>query len=601
MEKPRIKVLSEQVTNKIAAGEVVERPASVIKELVENSIDAGATQIRIEVVMGGRKSISIFDDGIGMDRENAKLCLQRHATSKIEDIEDVEGIHTLGFRGEAIAAIASVSRFTLLTRPHDEVEGTEVEVVDGTIQDIRDAGAAPGTVMHVRNLFHNIPVRRKFLKSEQTEMLHIKKMFHTYALAHHEISWTLISDNREVARYPGCDTLENRLADLYSADLLQKLRPLEYERSGLRITGFTGRPDEHRRDRSDQHVFINGRPASAPVIIRALSEAYRGLLPKERQPVVFMFIEVPPNEVDVNVHPMKKEVRFRNASRVRDAVMASIESALQRSFSSDQEAGVDIEIPVHQGNEESAGSSIPAAVPSAEYPIPSMPPVAKAPSHSVQAHMPLDEAKEDALLTSQTDEVKAPWKWCKVLGIANHGYAVLETDEGLVLMDIRSAHERVMYEQFQRDVVAHAIPVQGLLSPETVELNSSDAMLVTEHIELFKEMGFSIEPFGGDSFIVDALPEYLGNTAVSTLLPEIAHTLETSGRKGGRERWTMDGLIKAACQSAVNKSDKNSAQAVERLVVDLGACRMPYTDPRGRPTIIFWGFSELKRKFGKSS
>ena len=323
-----IRVLSEQVANKIAAGEVVERPASVVKELIENAIDAGATRIDIAITAGGRKLIEVCDNGCGMMRDDALLCLERQATSKIRDVDDIEHITTLGFRGEAIPSIASVSRVILKTRRHESDVGTAITIAGGILHDVRDAGVPPGTTIEVRDLFFNVPARRKFLRAFQTEQAHIRTVFTFHALAHPDIGMSLTSDGRELTRLPPGATLEERVRDLFGTDFSSDLRPVDARMGDIRIYGFVSLPSQTRNDRSEQYIFINGRPATAPIIAYALREAYPPLAP-DRKPIVLLFLEIPPDSVDVNVHPTKREVRFHKPAEIREALIRAVRDTLE--------------------------------------------------------------------------------------------------------------------------------------------------------------------------------------------------------------------------------------------------------------------------------
>ena len=325
---PVIQLLSDQVINKIAAGEVVERPASVMKELFENALDAGATQVDVEVLRGGQQLITITDNGCGMNRDQALLSIERHATSKIRSEADIENIHTLGFRGEALSAISSVSRFTLITRPKEQLSGTEIQIAGGKILGVEDIASPVGTRIEIRNLFFNVPARRKFLRAEQTELSHIRQLFLVHALAHPDIGMSLKVDERMVYTLPRAGTMEDRIRELYNARFFEQLLPIHYADSEYTISGYTGLPQTGRKDRQDQYIFVNGRPASAPVVYHALNEAYHTLMTKGRFPAVFLFLTMEPSLVDVNVHPTKKEVRFRYPNRLRDAVIAALQKAL---------------------------------------------------------------------------------------------------------------------------------------------------------------------------------------------------------------------------------------------------------------------------------
>ncbi|MEI8352604.1 MAG: DNA mismatch repair endonuclease MutL, partial [bacterium] len=330
-EGGHIRLLSPDVANKIAAGEVVERPASVLKELIENSIDAGATQVDVEVVAGGQRLLAVADNGSGMNRDDALLSIERHATSKIHTAADIENIHTLGFRGEALAAISSVSRFQLKTRRQDDLAGTELIVSGGKLVDVKDAGCPPGTLIEIRDLFFNMPARRKFLRSPQTETVHVRQMFLLQALAWPAVGMSLTLDGRRSwALAPGASVSE-RIRELFGQELMEGLRPVEHRYGEVRISGFISLPSMTRADRTEQYVFVNGRPASAPVVGYAINESYHSLIPSGRYPTLFLYIEMPPEAVDINVHPTKKEVRFRRASDIRDAIIGAFRVSLSEA------------------------------------------------------------------------------------------------------------------------------------------------------------------------------------------------------------------------------------------------------------------------------
>lgn len=586
-----IHVLSDQVVNKIAAGEVVDRPASVLKELVENALDAGARRLDIELVGGGRKALVVSDDGSGMGRDDALLSVERHATSKIRDVDDIEHVATLGFRGEALAAIASVSRFTLETRPEGAEAGTELTIAGGRILDVREAGVPKGTRISVRSLFFNVPARRKFLRTEATELAHARQVFLVYALSHPEVAMRLRVDDREVYQLTGGATLADRVRELFGAEVMASLRPVEYAREGVRIRGLAGLPQATRADRSEQFIFVNGRPASAPVIGFAIGEAYQALVPRGRHPVLFLFLEVPPESVDVNVHPTKKEIRFRHTGEVRDVVVEGLRAAVAlpaggaatpavRELISAARAAPALQVPDLP--------SLPA------FAYPRMPPPSEAPARPA-AGPPAHTGQE-----TPAPAGAAPWSWCRILGQVGGLYVVLETEDGLILMDPHAAHERILYERFMREVKDHRVKSQGLLAPEPVDLPPEQALRVRKNLELLRAMGFGVSEFGGDTFVVDALPVCLGNVAARAVLGDVAGSLEAGGSRGGTDRWAEDQVALAACKAAVKARDKLTVQEIEQLVLDLARAEMPYTCPHGRPTLIYMGFAELERKFGRS-
>ena len=591
-----IRILPPQVVNQIAAGEVVERPASVLKEVLENAIDAGATQIDVEIAAGGRKLVAVRDNGCGMSRDDALLSIERHATSKIRVVDDIEHIATLGFRGEALAAIASVSRFRLVTCLRGEVVGTEVLVVGGKIQDVRDLGCPPGCAIEVRDLFFNVPARRKFLRSHETELGHVRDGFVVQALAHPAIGMRLTADGRDAFHLAGGATFAERLRDLFGAEYPKKLRPVESRLHEIGIQGYVSLPAMHRADRSEQFVFVNGRATTAPVVSYAIREAYRTLMPADRHPSVFLFLDIAPEMVDVNVHPTKREVRFRDGSAVRDAILESIRAALATDG---HKAAAPPAWPA-------AGVPAPAAAPvlmhienlpptrAFMYPrLPVMPPA------TADSAVPAASASVPTTTSEPAAAANVPWSWCRVLGQIGGLYVILETEDGYVLMDPHAAHERVLFERFMADVLQSHTHSQTLLLPQTVTLSVRDALRVRKNLDLLRQMGFGISEFGGDSFVMDALPPYFAGASAEVLLVEVSHSLEAAGARGGTERWREQAIAQAACKAAVKAQDHLRLEEIEQLVVDLARAQMPYTCPHGRPTLIFTSFRELSRKFGR--
>lgn len=632
----RIRLLPIHVANKIAAGEVVERPSSVVKELVENSIDAGARRIDVVVTAGGRKLVSVADDGRGMDRDDALMSVERQATSKIADVDDIESIATLGFRGEALASIASVSRFVVKTCRRGQDVGTEVIVTGGRMQDVRDVGVPAGSTIEVRDLFFNVPARRKFLRAYQTEQSHIRNTFMVAALAHPEIAMNLRADGHDLYVLPPCETLEERVRDIYGAEYLAHLKGVDGGCHGVRVTGFVGLPNWTRADSHEQFFFINGRPATAPILQYALREAYPPI-DKGRKPVLFLMLRLDPGEVDVNVHPTKREVRFRKPSEVRDAVIGAVAAALGTAT------------PERVAASPSATAAPPLPAPTSAViprrdpvqhlplvsgweqsrpPYPHLHPLTgegteprsrEAPSGSAPECIAAQAEASDAATegapaplsgeVSDADALPAvtpapvagssPWAWSRVLGQVANRYVLLETDGGYVVLDPRAAHERVLFERLMRQVHEGHVASQALLLPETVTLPPRDAARVREQLELFHEMGFGLDEFGGDAFVLDALPDCLGGVDGRRLLLDISHGLEVAGARRGKGRWREEAIGRSACLSAVSSRQKLSEHEIERLVADLARTEMPYTCPRGRPTMLFTPLRELARKFGR--
>jgi DNA mismatch repair protein MutL len=598
MPTPRpVRLLSEAVANKIAAGEVVERPASVVKELMENALDAGATQVDVELVAGGARLVSVRDNGSGMGRDDALLAVERHATSKIRDVSDIEHIGTLGFRGEALAAIASVSRFHLTTCAEGQTVGTALRIAGGTLQDVSDAGCPPGTVIEVRDLFFNVPARRKFMRGAVTELAHARAVFTLLALSHPATGFSLRVDGREEHRLPAGASSEERIRELFGSERMQQVRPMDRETAGVRVHGFAGVPSAGRSDRSEQYIFVNGRATSAPVIAFALKEAYHTLMPDGRHPSLFVFVELPAEQVDVNVHPTKREVRFRDTSTVRDAVIAAVRSAL------------DVKTPVRPApavarpaERQLQISDLPFVRPFAYPGLGTLSGVA-APSDRAKAPpAPSAESKGGAPAAAgavSEPEPAAPWTWCRVVGQIGSLYVLLETEDGYVILDPHAAHERVLFERYLKAVEAGRVESQRLLVPESVEMESRAADRLRRQLDAVRRMGFDVSEFGSDAFVVDAVPACFAGARAGELLTAIARHLEEAGARGGQARWREEAVAQAACKAAVKARDRLSLGEVEQLVADLARADLPYTCPHGRPTMVYTSFRDLNRKFGR--
>ena len=612
------------MANQIAAGEVVERPASVEKELLENAIDAGARRIDVTVAAGGRKLVAVADDGCGMGRDDALMAPERQATSKIRDVADIGRIATLGFRGEALASIASVSRFTLRTRRAADDAGTEIRIEGGVLRDVRDCGAAPGTVVEVRDLFYNVPARRAFLRSFQTELAHVRNVFLVHAIAHPEVALSLTCDGDPLHRLPPAADLRGRLQDLFGASVLDAFVPVGFTSGSLRVHGFAGLPSNTRGDTAGQYVFVNGRPATAPVVQAAIRESYPHM-PPGRRPVVFLFLDLPPEEVDVNVHPTKREVRFRATGAVRDAVLEALRRAL----------GGDAPAPAPAPADDLGGFSVgegaaaaPQPPPDLYHPIPfetvpapqpalqpAPPPAALAPP-PVPASLPfadLPASASSAPSSASTSSAyydpgsygepaapAAPWTKFRLVGTLSSGYALLETAGGYAVVDPSAAHERVIYERLLKDAVAREAPSQGLLLPQTVQLPPVDAARIRSLLPLLGEMGFGVEDFGGDTFLVRSLPDVLSGAAAKELLEDTARALEEAGPKKGKQRWKEELVAAAASRSCVRTRKPLSERELTAILMELAACSMPYATPGGRPTMIFTSRNDLDRRFGRA-
>ena len=635
-----VRVLPLHVANKIAAGEVVERPASVVKELVENAIDAGARRIAISITQGGRKLVAVQDDGCGMTKDDAVLSLERQATSKILDVTDIEEIDTLGFRGEAIPSIASVSRFTLTTRRADSDEGTMIQVNAGTLAEVRAAGCPPGTLVEVRDLFCNVPARRKFLRAYATEENHIKQIFTVHALAHPSIAFSLTVDGRELYRLAPAANLSDRVRDLLGDEFLQNALPVSTppnlrtsKPQNITVSGFIEKPNLSTPTRRDQYVFVNGRPATSASIAYALREAYPRRAGDSR-PAAVIFIDLPPNQVDVNVHPTKREVRFRDNVAVKNAIM----DAIARSVGSRGSA-----ITPEAGRSSPSGASA-SRLPCSDFasasfvlasgnlqlrPNGQIPPeekireappcaegaasegpseggatrsVAEAPEEAPSAPRPEPVPMEFAIEPDSTRS--KPWQWFKFLAQSASGYLLIETDSGIVTINPHAARERIAYEKLlEASHASHTSHTshtsQTLLIPETIHLSPVDAARIRSALPIISAMGFQMEEFGHDTFKIDSVPQLVGSNSPSAILSTIAADLAEGGAKRG-ERWREELIAKSIAKSFAGASLSLTEDGATKLVEELCSCRMPYVCPRGKPVMIFTSTRELDRKFDRN-
>jgi len=625
-----IRVLPLHVANKIAAGEVVERPASVVKELVENSIDAGAKNIRISVTQGGRKLVSVQDDGCGMSRDDAVLSLERQATSKILDVNDIEEIDTLGFRGEAIPSIASVSRFTITTRRRDSDDGTFIAVNAGELAEVRTAGCPPGTLVEVRDLFCNVPARRKFLRAYATEEGHVRHVFTVHALAHPTIGFSLTIDGREAYRLAPAATLADRVLDLFGPDFVADMLRIGERATGngergtgnsaISVTGFIERPNLNSPTRRDQYVFVNGRPATSPSIAYAMREAYPRRQGDSR-PAAIVFIELSPGQVDVNVHPTKREVRFRDNAAVKQAVMSAIERALlpasPQTISSQAATSLATaaQIEAIQSTPAVLASPTPQTSPAVQ-PTPVQAPAIQAASpqaptmqathfHSAAPQCsptpapqpePPPQPVQAEFAVDPSSTATRPWQWFRFLAQTKAGFLLVETDAGIVTMNPQAARERIAYETL---CDATRTVSQPLLIPETVRLPPADAARIRASLQEIAGMGFAVEEFGQDVFKIDAAPQLAESVPPAAILSTIARDLAEGGARRGGARWKEELVAKSIARSCAGMNLAMDDAGATRLVEELCACRMPYVSPRGKPTMIFTSTRELNRKFGK--
>lgn len=593
----RIRLLPDIVASQVAAGEVVERPASVVKELIENSIDAGARKIEILIRRGGISLVRVADDGCGMDRDDALLSLERHATSKIRSAADLAAIETLGFRGEALPSIASVSRFRLTTREPDAVAGTEIIVNGGKIDVVRDGGEAPGTQVEVRSLFYNLPARRKFLRSENTESRNIEHQLQLQAIGHPQIAFAFVRDARLVFQLPSAANLHDRIRDLYGNELLERLLPVNgagLDKIG--IGGLIGRAGLSRQTRAQQLVFVNGRAVESPVVTAALREGYHTALMKGQFPVTFLFLNLDPASVDVNVHPAKREVRFRDPTAVREAVVNSIRRTLEGGRSDWQEKFHAPAAPVQS-------IETTAKIPEPRHrELPELGAALGEGSYSVVAGVadPGRTAIKPDEFASEAPVKRDPIpRQFQIIGILNKLYVLMENADGLVLVDQHAAHERILFEELRRRMEEQGVPSQKLLIPQTFDLAPRDAEWVEGNLSILQKMGIGIEGFGPNTFKIDSLPAFLQTSDPISFMQRVIDDLKSASNSSSALRLGEEMIAMTVCRHAVKANDPLRYLEVEKLIQDLLECDLPYCCPHGRPTMIQISLAELEKKFGR--
>ncbi len=600
-----IHIMSPELVGRIAAGEVDERPASVVKELVENSIDAGATMIRINVEQGGKKLIQVIDNGCGMDRTDALLCLETHATSKLTESGDVGQISTLGFRGEALPSIASVSHFTLQTRRANDTAGTEIAVDYGRILDARDCGCAPGTNIRVSRLFANLPARQKFMRGPETEDGYIEEIVRMLALSRPDIGFALFTNNRETLRVNPSPDMGTRVAAVMGREIFSSMLPVNYSEDGVTVRGYITNPGYTRSSRREQRAIVNGRAASADTIYFAIRDSFESLVMKGRYPGAVIYIDLPPDKVDVNVHPTKREVRFRDQRIIGQIVAAAIRRALRGMAGGGEMNPVDQERKDAQKIPETPISAVP--MPST---VPSPPPrfepspapavqlslsMSPALPESVPHNCPVPEQQPEAANTIvQQSGSRASLKRMRFLDMLGSSYALAESENGLVIINLKAAHQRIVFERLLAGLKDQSVPRQQLLLPETIELGVEDAKFMRTHSRHFDQLGFGIEPFGGNSFLLTAVPAAMPGSSMGRVIRDIIDDLRQSPATNRQN--TMH-LAQVACRHAIFSTDNIRKEDAMNILRDLTATDMPYACPNGHPTMIHLTYTELSRRF----
>ncbi|MGB9475013.1 MAG: DNA mismatch repair endonuclease MutL [Candidatus Udaeobacter sp.] len=600
----RIRLLPETVASQVAAGEVVERPASVVKELVENSIDAGARKIEIVIRRGGISLVRVIDDGCGMDRDDALLSLERHATSKIRSAADLQAVTTLGFRGEALPSIASVSRFRLTTREAGAVAGTEIVVNGGKIDIVRDGGEPPGTQIEVRSLFYNLPARRKFLRSENTETRNIEHQIHLQGISHPSIGFSLLRDDRMLFQLPATVTLSDRIRDLYGIELLEKLVEVNSaSSSNIQVGGLIGQAGLSRQTRAQQLVFVNGRAIESGLLTAAIREGYHTALMKGQYPVTFLFLELDPAAVDVNVHPAKREVRFRDPTAVREAIVHSIQQTLERGRLAWQEKFHAPQVaPTAVGGKLAPDLKLRSEIAAPQETHRELPHLASVAAGVATVAGIVDPGrviKPDKERSRTADKGDTAQQQFQIIGVLSKLYVLMENADGLVLVDQHAAHERILFEELRGRMEEQGVPTQKLLLPQTFDVPPRDADWIERNVSVLQKMGIGIESFGPGTFKIDSLPSFLNVSDPAQFMRKVIDDLKSAGNSTSPMRLGEEMIAKTVCRHAVKANDPLRYPEIENLIRDLLDCDLPYCCPHGRPTMIQISLVELEKKFGR--
>ena len=579
-----IRVLPPEVAAKIAAGEVIERPASVAKELLENAIDAGADDIRLEIVQGGRRLIRVSDNGCGIPGDEVELAFARHATSKLDSADDLYRVRTLGFRGEALASVAAVSRLTLSTRSPGEEVGILLRLEAGSVVHRETKARPPGTVVLVENLFYNTPARLKFLRSDPTEAGHVARLASSYALAYPQKRLILQNNNRLVMRTTGTGELFDALVAIYGLDVAEQMLPIEptETESQIQVWGYVGVPALHRSNRRDVIFFVNRRWIQDNSLSYAVREAYRTLIPQGRHPVAVLNITLPPEEVDVNIHPTKREVRFRHE---RD-VFSSVQKAVRSMLMSQRPVPI-VEVPgitTASWRREGFGRA-------------DRPPVGQG-QMALEVQRTGDVTPSDAragpALAQPRPMERLPM--LRVLGQIAQTYIIAEGPGGMYLIDQHAAHERIRYEELKAQQARAEVASQDLLDPLPIELSPQQATLLEAHLDTLCAFGFDVIPFGGTTVLVKRVPASLTDRSIAVALVEVIDAAIAGGQGFS---WEEQALITLSCHTAIRAGQTLSLDEMRDLVRQLERATLPHTCPHGRPTMMHLSQAQLEREFGR--
>lgn len=589
-----VHVLDDNTINKIAAGEVVERPASVIKELVENAIDAKADRIEVEIMAGGTSFMRVSDNGIGMSREDAEKAILRHATSKIVQVDDLQAIATLGFRGEALPSIASVSRFNLQTRQAGAELGTEIKITGGKTTEIGVAGCNLGTTIRVEDLFFNTPARKKFLKTNNTESGRINEFIIKLAISHPEIAFKLINNNKSSLATPGRGDLKETLQSLYGASVGQSLLPLKFEDEDIKLWGFVSKPSAIRSSRSWQTFIVNGRIIASRAIAKAIDNAYHALISKSGYPLIALNIEVPQHTIDVNVHPQKTEMKFEDESRIFKAVYKAVLDAVRPKGQVGQLGQLAAQADHVQQHVEKGLQELNFGQPVMNFPLREEKPAMT----WQEGTTALAQDKSVKSVQSVVDEEeKLPTAGMIPIGQVDDTYIIAQDGDSLYIVDQHAAHERVLFDRFSAQ--AEHIPSQQLLVHLILDFSTHESQIIEENLELLAGLGFGLEPSGPNQFRLMEVPADVPSSQAEEFIREVLASMEELHRPTAAElRQAV--LATTACKAAIKAGFKLNYRQMEILLQELNDTAMPYTCPHGRPTIIKFSSDELAKMFKRT-
>ncbi len=633
----KIRVLPDNLANQIAAGEVVERPASVVKEMLENSIDAGSTRIQIDIELGGRRLIQITDDGEGMTRDDAILAFERHATSKIRTLDDLGAIGTLGFRGEALASIASVAKVELLTKIDDELVATRVVIEGGRLIDVKDAARDRGTTISVRDLFFNTPARRKFMRSEATENYHLTSIVTHYALARPDIAFTLTNNGREVIAASPARDLRERAFQLFGGNLLDSLLPVAAGRDYVaNVTGFISAPRERRTTKDSQYFFVNRRFVRDKTIAAGLAEGYRSVLPHGVYPVAFLFLDIPLDEIDVNVHPAKTEVRFRRGEAVKDVIAEAVRQALASAGlgATETERVIEREPIAFEAaaNVESHQRPVPQPVveqPAIDFVVEDqIEPVVEAEPETIPNHeevSDIDFFTEAAIVREQQPAVPVSSAYpvmppvnsadripksvdvesissakIRPMGQLHDSFIIAVDDEGLLLIDQHVAHERILFDKFRQSEIDRKIERQNLLIPETIDLSPAQSQAFELIENDLEALGFETMKLSGRTIAIKTVPTDLPAAEARNLFAEILDTIEAEKKGSPKSTMRDDIAASLACKAAVKINMKLTPEKMHWMIERLLVTTSPTTCPHGRPVILRLSMKDIERNFQRT-